>query len=300
MKQAVEEMRVLEPGAGIFAFYDGRAESARPPAEPTWVDAGALSLGIASYALVAGTEAVVYDTHVSVGRARRIRGFLEARGVRSFTVVLSHWHLDQVAGTEAFADCEIIACERTAEILARDRPAIEAGTLEGPPPIDPLLLPTSVFHDRRELKLGATAIELIQTHIHSEDATLLWLPERRLLLCGDTLEDTVTYLDEPEHLDVHLANLERLRRLGAGRILPNHGHPEVIAAGGYPPELIDATEAYLRTLQRCPVDPALAAAPLRELVAASLASGALRYFDGYEAVHRHNVELVLDAAGHDR
>ena len=31
------------------------------------------------------------------------------RGVRRFTVVLSHWHLDHVAGTEAFADCQIIA-----------------------------------------------------------------------------------------------------------------------------------------------------------------------------------------------
>ena len=62
--------------------------------------------------------------------------------MRRFTVVLSHWHLDHVAGTEVFGDCEVIPSERTAELLAENRAAIERGELEGPPPIDPLILPT--------------------------------------------------------------------------------------------------------------------------------------------------------------
>ncbi|HEX4671317.1 MAG TPA: MBL fold metallo-hydrolase, partial [Solirubrobacteraceae bacterium] len=218
----------------------------------------------------------------------------EAEGVTTFTVVLSHWHLDHVAGTEAFEDCEIIACERTGELLAEHRSAIEAGTLEGPPAINPLVLPSRVFADREALMLGAISLELIPTHIHSDDATVIWLPEHRILLCGDTLEDTVTYVDEPEHFDMHLANLERLRLLGPERILPNHGDPAVIAAGGYPPDLIDATEEYVRALQRSRTDPALRSQSLREFIAPSLASGALHYYAGYEAVHRQNIELVLD------
>ena len=59
---------------------------------------------------------------------------------------------------------------------------------------------------------------------------MVWLPEQRLLLCGDTMEDTITYVDEPESLEVHLANLDRLWRLGPDRILPNHGDPAVIAS----------------------------------------------------------------------
>ena len=54
------------PAAGILAFYDGRVDGYRFAAEPNWVDDGALSLGIASYALVEGDEALIYDTHVSV------------------------------------------------------------------------------------------------------------------------------------------------------------------------------------------------------------------------------------------
>ena len=123
---------------------------------------------------------------------------------------------------------------------------------------------------------------------------MIWLPASRVLLCGDTLEDTVTYVDEPECFDVHLANLERLRALGAERILPNHGDPDVIAAGGYPPGLIDATEQYIRALQRSRMEPALRSQSLREFIAPSLASGAAHYYAGYEAVHQHNIELVLD------
>ena len=282
----IEHLRVLRPAPDIYAFYDGRIPGHRFADEPNWVDEGALALGIASYAIVAGDEAVVYDTHISVEHARKIRSLLEADGVRRFTVVLSHWHLDHVAGTEAFADCEVIACERTAEHLRDNQGAIEAGTLEGPPGIDPLVLPTSVFTDRRELAVGDLRLELIHTHIHSDDAALVWLPDRRLLLCGDTLEDTVTYVDEPEHFDTHLANLERLRELGAERILPNHGDPDVIAGGGYEPGFITATERYIEALQRG------TNTPLREVIADSLQEGWITYFEPYEAVHEHNVLLA--------
>jgi cyclase len=210
----VHHIRTLRPSPGIEAFYDGRIDGYRFAGGPNWVDDGALSLGIASYAVVSGEEALVYDTHVSVGHARYIRQALERRGVRQITVVLSHWHLDHIAGTAAFADCEVISSERTAELLASHKAAIESGEHEGRPGIDPLILPTRTYRDRLRLKVGQVQVELIHTDIHSDDATLAWLPQPRLLLCGDTMEDTVTYVDEPEGFGQHLANLGRLRRLG--------------------------------------------------------------------------------------
>jgi cyclase len=280
-------LRVLRPAPGILAFYDGRIEGHRFAPGPNWVDDGALSLGIASYAVVTGEEAIVYDTHISVEHAREIRAVLEGEGVRTFTVVLSHWHLDHVAGTAAFADCDVIATERTAELLTRHRDAIERGEHEGPPGIDPLILPTRTFADR--LALGDA--ELIHVNIHSDDAAVLWLPDRRLLLCGDTLEDTVTYVAEPESFDAHLTDLDRLRALGPERILPNHGDPDAIAAGGYGPGFIDATEHYIRAL----LDPERRTAGIRELLADDLGAGAIRYFAPYEEVHRRNVETVISA-----
>jgi glyoxylase-like metal-dependent hydrolase (beta-lactamase superfamily II) len=287
----VDHLRVLRPAAGVFAFYDGRVDGYRFDARPNWVDDGALSLGIASYAIVSGASALVYDTHVSVEHGRWIRGVLEDAGVRTFTVVLSHWHLDHVAGTGAFGDCEVIACERTADLLAANREAIVSSSLEGPPAIDPLVLPTTTFRDLLELEIGELHVELLHTDIHSDDATVVWWPDRELLLCGDTMEDTVTYVGEPENLRTHRANLDGLRRLRPKRILPNHGDPDVIAAGGYADGLIGATEQYIDFLLRSRGDASLGQLTLREVVAA-LGNDALHYYAPYEDVHRQNLEVV--------
>jgi cyclase len=292
-----EHMRVLEPGPGILAFYDGRVEGYRFGPKPNWVDDGALGLGIASYAIVEGDEALVHDTGTTLAHGRFVHDELRRRGVERITVVLSHWHLDHVAGTEAFAGSPVISNERTAEHLREKRAAIEDGTLAGPPAISPLVLPTRTFAERETLTIGATTVELIWANIHSDDQTVLWLPERRLLFCADAMEDTVTYVDEPGQFDVHLRDLERLAELQPARILPAHGDPDVIAGGGYPPELNEATRSYIRLLQRMPSEPGLREVPLRELVADSLAAGALVYFEPYEAVHRQNVETVLTATG---
>ncbi|MCW2981138.1 MAG: fold metallo-hydrolase [Solirubrobacterales bacterium] len=292
-----DHLRVLEPGPGLLAFYDGRVEGYRFDAKPNWVDDGALGLGIASYAIVDGEEALVYDTGTTPAHGRLIREELGRRGVSRFTVVLSHWHLDHVAGTEAFVDSPVISNERTAEHLREKRAAIEDGTLEGPPAISPLVMPTRTFAERETLSVGGEAVELIAVNVHSDDATVLWLPERRLLLCGDTMEDTVTYVGEPDQFDAHLRDLERLRELDPDRILPAHGDPDRIAGGGYPPGLNEATQSYIRLLQRMASEPELREVPLCELIADSLASGSLQYFEPYEAIHRQNLETVLTAGG---
>jgi cyclase len=280
----------------VLAFYDGRVQGYRWAPEENWVDEGALELGLASYAIVDGDQALVYDTSVSVEHAQRIREELTARGCERFTVVLSHWHLDHIAGTEAFADSEVIANERTAELLAEHREAIEAGTKSGPPAIDPLVLPTRTFSGRETLQLGATAIELIQADIHSDDATVLWRASDRLLFAGDTMEDTVTYVTEPQKLATHRVELDRLRELDPERILPNHGDPDVIANGGYGPGLIDATQEYIDVMLRLRAEPELERVALEELIADSLGDGSITWFAPYEAVHRENVDIVLGRA----
>jgi cyclase len=292
-----DHLRVLEPAPGIVAFYDGRIEGYRFDPKPNWVDDGALGLGVASYAILDGGEALVYDTGTTLAHGRLIREELDRRGVARITVVLSHWHLDHVAGTEAFAGSPVVSGERTAEHLRAKRPAIEAGTLEGPPAISPLIMPTRTFAGRGTLTVGDIAVELIPANIHSDDATVLWLADRRLLLCGDTMEDTVTYVGEPDQFDAHLRDLEHLKELGPRRILPAHGDPDRIAGGGYPQGLNDATRSYIRLLQRMKSEPGLREVPLRELISDDLEAGALVYFEPYEAVHRQNVEAVLTAGG---
>ena len=156
-------LRVLHLSRNLIGFYDGRIPGLRFAPEPNWVDDGALSLGICSYALVDGVDAIVYDTHISVEHAVAIRHELEKLGVRHFVVVLSHCHLDHVAGTEAFADCEIIASRRTCDLLTSRRAAIEAGTSSaGPPAVSPLVLPTTVFEGQTWLTAGKLRVRAMQ------------------------------------------------------------------------------------------------------------------------------------------
>lgn len=289
-------MRVLRPAPGLLAFYDGRVEGYRFAPRLNWIDEGALSLGTASFAFVEGEEALVYDTHTTPEHGREVRAALEAEGVVRFTVLLSHWHLDHVAGNSAFRDCEILATARTAELLRGHQEAIEEGKHEGPPGICPLILPTRTFEERTELQIGKRKLEAIHVNVHSDDAAVLWDPDARLLLAGDTVEDTVTYVEEPQNFEAHLRDLDRLLALDPAAVIPGHGDPDVIAGGGFGPGLIRATQDYIRLLQRMPAEPDLRELPLRELLASRIEAGDVRWFEPYERVHRENVRTVLDPA----
>ena len=286
-------LRIYRPHPAVRAFYSGRRPGDRFAPGPNWVDDGALSLGIAAYAIVMGDQALVYDTHVSVSHAQAMRAALQAEGVRHVRVVLSHHHMDHVAGTAAFTGCEVIANARTMDHLTRDKAAIEAG--DRPPAITPLIMPTTVFDGAMVLNLGGAELHLLTANIHSDDATVIWWPSEGLLFAGDTVEDCATYVGAPEDFEQHLTDLDRLAALGARRILPNHGDEATIAAGGYAPTLIPATQRYIRWLLDLPTHPDRSETPLRDVIADDLAQGTLLWWPDYESVHAQNITRTLKA-----
>jgi glyoxylase-like metal-dependent hydrolase (beta-lactamase superfamily II) len=154
-------------------------------------------------------------------------------------------------------------------------------------------MPTTVFDGEMALTVGDIGIELRPLDVHSFDGLTIYLPKMRLLLAGDTLEDTVTYVAEPDRLDVHLTELDRLSTWDIQTILPNHGASDRIAGGGYAPSFIAATRDYVEKLLRCRNEPDLGKLRLSEFVALNIESGALIYFEPYEQVHAWNVKSVL-------
>jgi glyoxylase-like metal-dependent hydrolase (beta-lactamase superfamily II) len=155
-------------------------------------------------------------------------------------------------------------------------------------------MPTRTFDDHLALTIGNLDVELRHFDIHSDDGVVLWLPGSRLLLAGDTLEDTVTYVAEPANLPRHLPELDRLAALAPLRILPNHGCPGRIVSGGYGPALIPATARYIRALLAIASGTTDPGTPLPTLIASDLDDETLVYFPGYEAVHARNVASVME------
>lgn len=291
MSDFAATLRIFEPSPGVYAYYDGRVPGRRlHGAAPNWRDE-AFVLGIAAYAIVDGDDALVFDSHISLDHAARMRAHVESLGARRIRLVLSHCHDDHVAGNAVFADGEIFAHELTATRLAANRATLESAD----PPIKPLVLPDRTYRDDLSLTVGGRSVRLVHFEIHSADSTVLLLPDAGLMLAGDVVEDTVTYLSEPERTSVHIAELARLAGLSFDRVLPAHGAPEVIAAGGYDRSLVTATAGYLRRLIAAIDDTALATLSLSDFVAADLAAGRVAYYAPYEAVHRRNVAHLAAA-----
>ncbi len=293
-----KHLRIFEPHPGIYAYYDGRVPGYRFMEVENWVDDGAIALGIATYSIVEGENALVYDTHVSPEHGAAIRDHLERLGVTKITVIYSHWHLDHVAGTQVFSDCDVIANKKTAHHLAMRKTVIEAGQYSGPPAINLLILPTQTFVGTLEISLGSRRVLLIEVNIHSDDATVLWLPDTGILLAGDTIEDPLTYVDEPADFACHLRDLDKLEALNPQYILPDHGAPEILAKGGYCPDIIAAMKRYILWLMSLETMPEKANARPEDILALDIEAGILKWFEPYRDVHAANVVAALKQYGH--
>jgi cyclase len=278
----------------LISFFAGRDQTKRNAEEPNWFDDSAMKLGTAMYAIHSGAEAIVYDTFASVPQAEFVHSYLEKLGVRKFTVVLSHWHLDHIAGSAVFRDSDFIATSLTRDALVRHKADIEAGKVWGPPAITPVRLPNVLFEDRKKLSVGEIGLELRRRNVHSIDGCVIYLPDDKLLLAGDTLEDPLTYMIEVENLAEHLGQLREMKGWDIGKILPNHGDPDVIRQGGYDKTLIDATVDYVTQMLSRARDAGYLDGTMEDYVGHQAAKGWIRLFEPYRDVHSQNLKLVHD------
>ena len=289
-------MRVFQINDHLISFYAGRPAQAPRPAETTnWADAGAMDVGVSTYAIYRGDQALVYDTYPSVEAARWVRDYLTKAGIKHFTLVNSHWHLDHVGGNAVYADADRIATDETIRQLTTKRAAIEAGTEWGPPTIAPLVVPNIGITADTRYYIGDITVELRPVKIHSADGLVIYLPADRILLAGDTLEDTVTFISEPDHVVEYYMNMRKLKQWKIDRILPNHGNPDVISSGGYRPSLIDATLDYLRKVILRSHDRDYKSGTLEDYVGESVKKGWVSIWWGYRQAHKDNLDRVSEA-----
>lgn len=292
-KPRIDDIRAIEINDHTLAFYAGR-DWTRIRDEPNWIDDGAMKLGIATYAIYKNNKAVIYDTFVDIRQAMRVRNHLEHMGIKHLTVVLSHWHLDHIAGNEVYKDCNIISNALTRELLLKNKTDIEIGCSDGPPEIKPLILPNITFDKKASLYLDDLHLELLNIDIHSKDGTIIYIPSDKILIAGDTLEDSITYIDEAENLVEHVKNLQQLKQLSLTTIFPNHGDPNVIEDGGYDKTLIDATINYITRMVSRAHDKDFLKSSMESYLREEFEQGWVHYYEPYEEVHSENLIKVYD------
>jgi cyclase len=189
--------------------------------------------------------AVLVDTAATETRTRRLREQVErvVPGGPDF-VVNTHFHGDHTFGNGQFTERAVIVAHEgtradTAEAglgLRQLWPDVEWGAT-------PLTLPTVTFRDALTLHAEDLRVELLQVGpAHTASDVVAWVPERSVLFTGDVVWSQVTPYVLMGSVSGSLRALERLRALRPATVVPGHG-----PVGG--PELIDATEAYLRRLQ---------------------------------------------------
>jgi cyclase len=180
---------------------------------------------------------------------RRTRGLLDA--IRSITpapirtLVNTHHHGDHTYGNYLFDQATIVAQERCrTEIQEAGLPAsaptwtdVDWGDIELEPPF-------LTYEDKVNLYVDDLKCEVkyVGTPAHTTNDSIVWIPERSTLFCGDLLFEGGTPFLLMGSVTGAVDVLEGLKKLGAETIVPGHG-----AVSG--PALIDKILGYLHFVE---------------------------------------------------
>ncbi len=201
------------------------------------------SWGLNNTGFIVGTEAVTaVDSCFTERRSRAFRDSIRSvSGLPVQTLVNTHHHGDHTHGNFVFRGEALIIghelCRK--EVIETGLgtkalfPGVDWGEIEVAPPF-------VTFENWMALYSDDLRVELVYVGpAHTTNDILVWLPERRVVFTGDIIFNRGTPFALMGSVDGWLEALERLRSLGAERIVPGRGPV-------CDPAVIDDVAAYLR------------------------------------------------------
>jgi cyclase len=126
-------------------------------------------------------------------------------------VINTHFHNDHTKGNLLF-DCPIVGHRLTAKRVSKRKTMAKRHQ------------PGVLFDDRYETEVGGVRFEVIHTGGHTPDSSVVWLPETKVLFCGDLIfsyNHPVLFVT-PDYYALVKA-LKWLPSLEAEVIVPGHG-----------------------------------------------------------------------------
>ena len=221
----------------------------------------AVGFGLANSILLEGKDGVVIvDTLECAEVAQEARAAfrkLTTKPVKA--IIYTHHHADHVFGARVFAaggKPEVYAQRSLpgsfARSLAGVRPAVGRRSTrmygltlgarrapnEGVGPRLALderstlayLPPTKTFTDKLDLEVAGLSLQLVHAPGETDDHLFVWLPQKKVLLCGDNFYRSFPNLytirgTSYRHVRGWIDSLDRMRDLGAEFLVPGHTRP---------------------------------------------------------------------------
>lgn len=252
-----------------------------------------MRLGGGSFAIHRDQQAVVIDTMARTGQGQWVRNYLESRlGIRHFTLISSHWHVDHVIDNQVYADDPIIGHRATRDEMLARKAVFEAGQYGDYDPF-PVVPPNVLFEDTLDLWVKDLRLELQPYLIHEKGHLGIWMPDQKIFIANDLLEDPIWFFDfEIAAPEIQIAEFERLLALDVETIFPCHGSIETMRQGGYGQQLIHDNLAYLKEMLADRDNLAFKNKPATAYIGDALKRGSLTWWEAYTEVHQMNQQAI--------
>jgi glyoxylase-like metal-dependent hydrolase (beta-lactamase superfamily II) len=172
------------------------------------------STGNHTYLLTAAGGALLIDA--GTGEPRHLSALadaLAAAAARLTCVLVTHAHPDHASGAPA---------------LHQAHPSARFVKMPWPDEDERYPVPWTAIGDGEEVAIGGTAVRAVGTPGHSPDHLAFWEPSTQTCFSGDLVirdSSVMIHASRGGDLIAYLESLERLRGLGATRLMPAHGLP---------------------------------------------------------------------------
>ena len=253
-----------------------------------------MRLGGGSFAIYKEDRAVIIDTMARPGQGAWVRNYLEENyQINHFTLMTSHWHVDRVVDNRVYEDDIIIGHKRTREVMLEKKEDFEVGEYSDYDAFQ-VAPPNLVFEGMLEFWLKDLKIELHGYLVHEEGHLGVLLPDQKIFIANDTLEDPIWFFEfgfaSPEK---QLSELERLMSQDIEMILPSHDFLDVIKNGGYSKQLIKNNIDYLKPMLADVNNPDFKTKIAFDYNGQALRDGSITWWEPYTEVHDLNKAALI-------
>ncbi len=255
-----------------------------------------MRVGGGSHVIHRGDGAIVIDTMCLPGQGKWVKDYMEAtHGVEHFTVVNTHWHSDHVIDNDIYRNHAIVGHSLTRELLLAHKESLENPSDEGHAAFT-VVPPNVTFEGRLDLWLGDLKVELHEFGIHELGHIAAVIPDERMIIAGDMLEDPVSVLCF-DHIpgETQLREYERMMALDLEHVYASHCDLDTVKAGGYDKRFIANMAGYMRNMLADASAADFDSKPAQDYIADALDKGELTWWPAYEEVHEWNREAVRRA-----